>query len=396
MKIAVVGCGYVADFYFHGISAHPDLVVAGAYDRNAERLTAFCNYYNVRKCNSIEELLALKDVGLVLNLTNPREHLAISTAILEAGKHVYTEKPLAMTGEEARQLVELATTKGLRIGCAPCSVLNDTAQTTLSALRKDIIGQVRVVYANFDDGMIAPKKKPWQWRSASQAPWPAKDEFEVGCTYEHAGYFLTWLAAMFGPATSVTAYSACLIPDKGISVEDMAPDFSVGCIEYDNGIVARVTCGLVAPEDKTLTIVGDHGVIYVPDLRNDKLGVWVKRDPDIGRSAIDKLQLKLRANLTTAVHRLHLPLAPHAFYQKYPLVNVGKYAAAGKRKPVSFLRGVQDMVDALESGQPHYLSAELGLHIVEIIETLEYPERFNFRRTITSRFPPIEPLRYNA
>lgn len=392
MKIAVVGCGYVADFYFHNLSAHPDLSVAGAYDRNAERLKAFCTYYNVPKYDSFEKLLALADVELVLNLTNPREHFVVSTAILEAGKHVYTEKPLAMTGQEAAQLVDLATAKGLRIGCAPCSALNDTAQTTLCALRKGVIGQVRVVYANYDDGFIAPKKKPWQWRSASQAPWPAKDEFEVGSTYEHAGYFLTWLAAMFGPATSVTAYSACLIPDKGISVDGMAPDFSAGCIEYGNGVVARVTCGLAAPEDKSLTIVGDHGVICVPDLRNDKLGVWVRRDAEIGHSALDRLQLKLRANLTTAVHRFHLPLAHHAFYQKYPLMNLGPYAVAGKRKPVSFLRGVQDMVDALRSGQPHRLSAELGLHIVEIIEALEYPERFNFRRTITSRFAPIEPL----
>ena len=80
--------------------------------------------------------------------------------------------------------------------------------------------------------MIAPKLSPWSWRNESGVPWPAKDEFEVGCTYEHAGYILTWLAAFFGPATQGDL--VCLVPDpdKGIAVDVMAPDFTVGCIEY--------------------------------------------------------------------------------------------------------------------------------------------------------------------
>ena len=111
-----------------------------------------------------------------------------------------------------------------------------------------------LVYANFDDGMIAPKLAPWTWVNDCGVPWPAKDEFEVGCTFIHAGYVLTWLAAFFGPAKAVSAFSSCQIADKGIAVDGMAPDFSVGCLEFENGLVARVTCGLVAPRDNRLRL----------------------------------------------------------------------------------------------------------------------------------------------
>ena len=137
--------------------------------------------------------------------------------------------------------------------------------------------------------MIAPKLAPWQWKNTAGTAWPAKDEFEVGCTYEHAGYILTWLAAFFGPALKVSSFAACLIPDKGITVDAMAPDFTVGCVEYGDGIVARVTCSLVAPKDKSLTIIGDDGVLQVANLRNDVCPVYIRRiPPDRLHAAIER------------------------------------------------------------------------------------------------------------
>ena len=148
---------------------------------------------------------------------------------------------------------------------------------------------MRLVYANFDDGMIAPKLSPWLWTNDSGVPWPAKDEFEVGCTYEHAGYVLTWLAAFFGPAIKVTSFASCLIKNKGIAVDAMAPDFMVGCIEYPGGVVARVTCGLVAPKDKSLTIIGDDGILSVANVRNDVCPVYLRSIPAGGwRAAVER------------------------------------------------------------------------------------------------------------
>ena len=332
-------------------------------------------------------------VEMVLNLTNPGSHFDVSAAVLQAGKHLYTEKPLGMELSQSETLIALAKEHQVRIGCAPCSVLSDTAQTVWKALKEGAIGKVRLVYANFDDGMIAPRMKPWSWESESGAPWPAKDEFEVGCTYEHAGYFLTWLSAFFGPARKVTAFSSCQIPDKGIPVEQMAPDFSVGCIDYDDGVVAKVTTGLVAPRDKSLTIIGDDGVLFVRYLRNDREPVFIRKDtPEGNQRLMEKALNLMQSKLQVLGRYLPVPVDNWQLYKQYPMLKGKDFAPAGHRKPVDFFRGPQDMHDAIRNNRPHRLSGELGLHIFEIIEALQYPKDFDHQRVIRSEFPPIEPL----
>src|SRR5262249_54953531 len=154
---------YVADFYAKTLANHPELILTGAYDRNSNNLDRFLRRWPGRKYTSEEELRGDATVELVLNLTNPRSHYDVTRACLEGGKHVYSEKPLAMTTDDAKRLTELADQKGLYLSSAPCSVLSQTAQAMGSAIREGVIGKVRLVYANFDDGMIAPKMSPWTW-----------------------------------------------------------------------------------------------------------------------------------------------------------------------------------------------------------------------------------------
>jgi predicted dehydrogenase len=388
MNIAIVGCGYVAEFYGKTLSNYPELKLVGAYDRNGENLQSFCNRWPARPFASFQELLNDPSVELILNLTNPRNHYELTKRCIEAGKPVYSEKPLAMDAASARELVELAKQNNVYLASAPCSLLSETAQTVSKALREGVVGQVRLVYANFDDGMIAPKLSPWLWQNESGVAWPARDEFEVGCTYEHAGYVLTWLAAFFGPALKVTAFASCLIRDKGIAVGTMAPDFTVGCIEYGDGVVARVTCGLVAPKDKSLTIIGDDGVLAVPDVRNDMCPVYVRKMPtNRWRGAIER-------RLNNWRRALNIPGSEvdWRFWNRYPLVgnNPGRFVSQGK--PVDFCRGPAELADAIEEKRPCRLSAQLGWHITELIESLQYPERFGFHRKLSSSFDPIQPL----
>jgi predicted dehydrogenase len=117
-----------------------------------------------------------------------------------------------------------------------------------------------------DDGLV--HKMPYQsWVSQSGISWPYKDELEVGCTLEHAGYYLSWFPAFFGHAESVTGFSSTLIEDKNtdISLDYNAPDFSVACIKFASGVVVRLTCSIVAPHDHSLRIFGDRGILSTPD-----------------------------------------------------------------------------------------------------------------------------------
>jgi predicted dehydrogenase len=392
MNMAIIGTGYVADQYARTLAHHPELKLVGAFDRNAEHLDGFCRLFSVRRYDRLEELLEDKTVEFVLNLTNPRSHFEITKRALEEGKHVYSEKPLGMSVAEARQLAELAEQRGLRLASAPCSMLSPTAQTMWKAVREQVVGKVRLVYANFEDGMIAPNLSPWTWENDFGAPWPAKDEFEIGCTYEHAGYVLTWLAAMFGPALRVTAFASCQIPDKGIPVEKMAPDFSVGCIEYTNGVVARVTNGLVAPRDKSITLVGERGTICTANVRHDDSPVYVRKIAAGGLPASRKKPHPMRKWLKKRLTGFAWVKRRLNFPRKYPFAIKPSGAMAARRKRVDFLLGPCELAAAVRENRKCRLSPELGVHIVELIEALQYPERFNYQRKIESTFDPIEPM----
>ena len=389
MNIAIVGCGYVAEQYAATLPFHPELRLAAAYDLNADRLATFARRHAVPARQSLPELIADPHVDLVLNLTSPRAHAAVTRACLDGGKHVYSEKPLGMTVNEARELAALAEQRHLHLGSAPCSVLSEAAQTLWHAVRHGLAGQVRLVYANFDDGMIAPHLAPWTWSNEAGVAWPAKDEFEVGSTYQHAGYVLTWLCAMFGPARRIHSFASVLIRDKGIAVDAMAPDFTVGCLEFDAGVVARVTCGLTAPRDKSITIVGDKGTLSVGNVRDDAA-------PVMWRAATEQRLASIVRRRLPAVHRwLQARLSDAGvsalFAHPVPARRRTTTASAAPDKRVDFLRGPSEMADAIASGRRSRVPADFAVHIVEIVERLQYPERFN-DRCVKTVFAPLEPM----
>ncbi len=391
VKMAIIGCGYVADFYMATSGDYRNINIVGAYDNNPQRLDKFSQYYNIKAYKDLDDLLSDAAVELVLNLTNPRAHYDLTKACLEAGKHVYSEKPLAMESVKAVELVKLAKERKRYLATAPCSMLGETAQTMWKALREDAIGSVRLVYASFDDGMIH-RFNPIRWKSVSGAPWPAKDEFEIGCTYEHAAYVLSWLAAFFGPARKVQSYSSTRIHDKGVTVDSMAPDFTVGCIEYDNDVVARVTCSIVAPLDKSIVIIGEKGTLYTKYVRNDASPVYIEKTPP--NRMVAGIASRAKHLLVRIEELLHSPfsIAAFKFERKYPYARRPSFRRSRGNKPVDFLRGPADMAEAIREERPCRLSPELGVHMTELIETLQYPERFENPRIINSSFDPIQPL----
>lgn len=373
MRIAIVGCGFVADYYKKTMSLHPELELVGVMDRNPERSANFSAYYSVPVYQSLEELLDDKKVETVINLTNPSSHYEVSKAALEAGKHVYSEKPLAMEFSEAKALVELAQQNNLHLSTAPCSLLNETAQTLWKALREEVVGKVRLVYGEMDDGLVhrfAYKK----WISESGIPWPYKDEFEVGCTIEHAGYILTWLAAFFGPAETVTAFSSCLIPDKetDVPLDNNAPDFSVACIKYKCGVVARLTCSIVAPHDHEIKIFGDDGVLYTKECWKDRSPVYIRKRFTIRRKTL---------------------LSP--IPKTYPLMGKNNPHIKSKGgQQLNFCRGIADLAAAIAQNRSPRLSAQYSLHICELVLAIHNALETGSAYQLSTTFDPIEPMDY--
>ena len=154
MNIAIVGCGFVADYYLATLPSYPELKLIGVTDRDPDRAARLAAFHSVPRFGSLDDLLSDGRVELVINLTNPRSHHDVTKTCLEAGKHVYSEKPFAMELEEAQELVAIAERRGLGLASAPCSLLGETAQTLWKALRERVVGTVRLVYAEMDDGMV--------------------------------------------------------------------------------------------------------------------------------------------------------------------------------------------------------------------------------------------------
>jgi predicted dehydrogenase len=377
MGFAIVGCGFVADLYMATLAQHPELRLAGAWDRDPARLQAFCSYHQVVPYASLEALLADPAVQLVANLTNPRSHYEVSRAALEAGRHVYSEKPLATELAQAEALVALAEARGRLITSAPCGLLSETAQTLWKALREGQIGTPRLIYAELDDGNVAAMDYA-RWISDSGAPWPARDEFEVGCTLEHAGYYLTWLTALFGPVRRMSTFAHVVQPDKGMAHLVPAPDFAAACFEFESGPVARLTCSIFAAHDHRLRIFGDEGTLSV-----DK--VWHYGAP---------VKLSQRHRWTSRAEKYPrlaqlLGLGPRTL----PLVRpcTVKVKTRGTRNVMDFCRGISDLAEAIRTGQPPHMSARWSLHVNELVLAMQEPERYGHSREIHSRFEPVAP-----
>ncbi|TNC98414.1 MAG: putative oxidoreductase [Rhodocyclaceae bacterium] len=333
MKLAFLGCGYVANMYRLTLAMHPELELVAVADQERSRAENMARLTGARCYPDLDAILADPDIELVVNLTTPLSHYETTRRCLEAGKHVYTEKPLAM---------DLA----LMLCSAPCTLMSEAAQTLWKAVREARVGTVRLVYAEMEDGMV-PRAPVRAWINEAGTPWPYVNEFETGCTVEHAGYVLTWLVAIFGRAVSVTAFADTLLEDK-VPGQLLAPaaDYTVACIKFASGVVVRMTNGIYAEHDHRLRLFGDEGVLCVTDPRSDRSPVSVQR----------YYALRRRRALLPWKKKLPL-LAPPDRKQ------IVKYRGSQSR---DFCRLIADMAQAAGEGRSPYMGARFALHITEL------------------------------
>lgn len=405
MKIGVIGCGYVFDHYMATWARHPGLTLKGVADRDSARRDVVAQTYKLKAYASNEELLADPEIAVVVNLTSIESHVEVTRAALNAGKHVYSEKPLAPDIGEARALVELAESLGLRLSCAPSNALSDTTQTMWKAVRDGAVGDVRIVYAEFDDNVIY-RMHPEIWRSRTGAPWPYLHEYEWGCTAEHIGYHLTWLCAIFGPVESVTAFSKETLPDKTnlpLHPPD-TPDFSVACLNFRSGVVARVTCSIGVPYDHRMRIVGNAGMLTADTYRDYRCPVYLERFSQLTLNARKAMSVRtnsiLQSLLGVGGRRVKLlcnlpPGAdgrdPSPKRRRWSPRNLLRAAARRELGQQDKAIGVAELVDALKTGRPSFPPHDFTLHLTELTIAIQNAGPAAGSIRLKTSFTPIEP-----
>ncbi|MEQ9692725.1 Gfo/Idh/MocA family oxidoreductase [Shimia sp. SDUM112013] len=234
------------------------------------------------------------------------------------------------------------------------------------AMRDGIAGQVRLIYAELDDGFIS--QAPYQdWQSESGAKWPAEDEFRVGCTLEHAGYYLTWLIGHLGSVRRVVAASAEVLPDKG---SGGTPDVSIATLFFECGVVARLTCSIVAPHDHQIRVIGDKGVLRVGR-------AWDNAAPV-------KFHRRLRVRRRLLEHPLGRRIRPPA--KTHPKVE--RWGAAS----MNFALGPVEMLSAMADDRPSRMSTDLALHVNEVTLAIQNASDDSGSVAMQTRCVPIEPM----
>jgi predicted dehydrogenase len=263
--VGVVGCGMVSEPYFKNLKASPRMSVVACADQAIERARDRAQEFGVPRACSTEELLADPDVEMVINLTIPTAHAGISLAALAAGKHVYTEKPLATTREDASRILEAAAAGGLTVASAPDTVLGAGIQTCLRLLEQGDLGEP-LAGAGFMFG-------------AGPENFHANPAF----FYEPGGgplldvgpYYVTTLICLFGAVRRVTGMARVLYrertpdrgPRKGETFKVSTPTWIAAVIEFESGAQANLitTFGISGTDLPNLQVYGTKGILGVPD-----------------------------------------------------------------------------------------------------------------------------------
>ncbi|GGW47406.1 hypothetical protein GCM10011452_38580 [Gemmobacter lanyuensis] len=404
MNIAFVGCGFVFDIYMRTFRAHPELKVAGVFDINADRMARIRHYYGFATYGSYEDLLADPSVDAVINLTNIGSHFEVSRRALEAGKHVYSEKPLTRDLDQSRVLADLAVARGVRLYAAPSNVYSDSVRTIFDAVEQGHIGKPRLVYAELDDNPIHLMEFE-KVRSPTGAPWPLTEEIHEGCTFEHVGYHLVWICALLGPAISVAAMSNELLENKSAETPGLSgtPDYSVALLTFANGAAARISTTVVAPRDHRMRVIGDAGEVSADSYRHYQSPVYLERftrrslnarkfrtlraNPFLGRLfGISGRRLKLVKNWKSSAVEKDQQLKSSLKQRMIEWLRRREVYAQDK------LVGVAEMARELREGRPQYLSLDFLLHVNELTLLIHGAGPQGIATTPKTSFTPIGPI----
>ena len=403
MKIAFVGCGYVFDIYMRTRWAYPEIEIRGVYDIDTARSAVVHRHYGFNVYPSMDALLADGEVEVVINLTSIQSHFEVTKRALEAGKNVYSEKPITAELDQARTLFALAEARGLILTGAPCNLYTDSVSTMWAAIRDGAIGKPVLAYAELDDNP-AHLMNLDKVQSPTGAPFPYKEELQEGCTVEHVGYHLVWLCAMFGPVLSLTAFSNRLIEKKVAEPlnPDDTPDLSVACLNFANDVAARITCSWVAPRDHSFRIIGAEGEISADNIFHDQSPVFLERFSLTSLTARKAYSVRNQPLLGRLFNVGGRQLKLVERWKSYAVGAEKGVGSSLKHRFVSWLRrrqiyaqdkllGIAEMGRAIDEGRTQPMPPDFLLHMTELTLLIQRAGPQGAAIVPTTSFAPIAP-----
>ncbi|MGC5053262.1 Gfo/Idh/MocA family protein [Micromonospora sp. DT48] len=267
-RVGVVGLGVISAAYLETLADHPAVRITALADLDASRSATVAAVVPGAEAMSVERLLAHPDVQTVLNLTTPAAHADLSLAAIDAGKNVYVEKPLAVTLAEGRTIIERAASAGVRVGCAPDTVLGTGTQTARAAIDAYLIGRPVAASAV----MVTPGHERWH---------PHPDFYYApggGPLFDMGPYYITALVHLLGPVRAVSGAASRLRtervigsgPRRGQRIPVRVDTHVTGVLEHANGALSTITTSFdgVATTAAPIEVHGEAGTLAVPDPNN--------------------------------------------------------------------------------------------------------------------------------
>jgi predicted dehydrogenase len=331
LRIGIVGAGQISGAYLATLPRLSNVEVVAVSDLDESRARAAAAATPGARPLAVGELLAAEDVDLVLNLTIPAAHAEVAHAAIAAGKHVYGEKPLAVTTRQARDVLEAAARAGVRVGCAPDTVLGTGVQTARASLDAEEIGTAVAATAF----MVTPGHERWH---------PAPEFYYLpggGPLLDMGPYYLTALVTLLGPVRRVVGMSATPRatrtigsgPRAGTQIEVAVATHVTGVLEHANGVLSTLVMSfdVWAGRLPRIEVYGTGGSLSVPDPNGFDGPVSIFRAGDDAWT---------------------------------PVAEAGGYRGAARGY------GVSDLASALASGSTHRANGELAYHVLDVMEGL--------------------------
>lgn len=271
MNVGIVGCGMIVNPYLQSCGESQWLNLTACADLIDERAEAACakcadNGWGTPAPCTYDDMLADKNIDIVMNLTNPKAHFPLNLRALEAGKHVHAEKPLCVTREEGRHLLEAAEKHKVRLGCAPDTFLGSGHQTARALIDSGAIGEVSSVTLFFvGGGPDGYHEDPEFFFEAGGGPL-----FDVGV------YCLTDVINLLGPVKKVSGMTKITFAERmvlskkkyGQTISVEVPTHVSASLEFANGVIGTFVTSFDVKGGHHLPLIevhGSEGSLSVPD-----------------------------------------------------------------------------------------------------------------------------------